>query len=131
MIKDTESEHTQNNCCCTASVAPQCSAESVKCGIETRAPGPKGTCCGHIFVILPAVNQEDGEDKIVWRDNVLRSVSHEAVSRRVKYKVLQARCFSSTLQRSFKSIYGILAAQVTFSLDCGLNSEMAESEPSG
>lgn len=76
-------------------VAPQVllRSEAVKRGIETRTAGPKGTCCGHIFVILPAINQEDGEDKIVWRDNVLRSVSHEAVSRRVKYKVLQARCF--------------------------------------
>lgn len=116
-----------------AAVAPQVllGSEAVKRGIETRAPGPKGTCCGHIFVILPAINQEDGEDKIVCRDNVLRSVSHEAVSRRVRYKVLQARCFSSALQRSFKSIYGILGTQVTFSRDCGLNSEMAESEPSG
>lgn len=104
------------------------SAEAVKSLMETRkhTPRHKGTCCRHIFAILPAVNQKDQGDKIFWTDYVLRSAFHEAVSGRAENKVLRLFEQCSTLQvvkhfRNFsnsgnvllKMWYNVQFAQVT------------------
>lgn len=104
------------------------SAEAVKSLMETRkhTPRHKGTCCRHIFAILPAVNQKDQGDKIFWTDYVLRSAFHEAVCGRAENKVLRLFEQCSTLQvvkhfRNFsnsgnillKMWYNVQFAQVT------------------
>lgn len=96
--------------------------------METRkhTPRHKGTCCRHIFAILPAVNQKDQGDKIFWTDYVLRSAFHEAVSGWAENKVLRLFEQCSTLQvvkhfRNFsisgnvllKMWYNVQFAQVT------------------